>query len=225
MNCDYAEISSNDPSNVDEVFCLLITIIDDREEEQSKTVDFITCIVNIKFLSQVFLSFLSLFGIILLGAGMYSGTKPQRPHDDNWLYVIMFYIGIFSFIPGIVGFYGIKHRSKEYLGAVLVLLIPITILSFAYTTFFFIKMSDFQVVAKNILTPESAQVISVLNVIDLIIKLLSITFTYNVYKDLKFERKGITDEKLVEHKQYKPLTDDEHPLQVTNSKFRPSFKR
>ena len=37
MNCDYAEISGKDPSNVDEVFCMLISLIDDREEEKTKT--------------------------------------------------------------------------------------------------------------------------------------------------------------------------------------------
>mmetsp|Transcript_684 Transcript_684/g.797 ORF Transcript_684/g.797 Transcript_684/m.797 type:complete len:157 (+) Transcript_684:750-1220(+) len=155
---------------------------------------------------------------------MYSGTKPQRPHDDNWLYIIMFFIAIFSFLPGVVGFYGVKHKSKEYLGAVLVMLIPITILSTAYTIFFFIKISEIEAIHKNILTPESARIIGVINIIDLIIKFLCITFTYNVWKELKYLRKGVSDYGIESHQQYKPLTTSENPLKVTNSKFRPSMK-
>ncbi|CAI2371107.1 unnamed protein product [Moneuplotes crassus] len=222
MNCEYAEISGNDHSNVDEVFMMLIHMMDEKEEHKATTSSCLHKLTNIRFLSGLFLNFLSLMGIVMLGAGMYSGTKPQRPHDDNWLYVIMFFIGIFTFIPGVVGFYGVKYSSKEYLGAVITMLIPITILSMAYTTFFFIKISELEIVQNNILTEGSARVISILNVVDVLLKCISVYFTHNVYSNLKTENRGVADDHLAEHQQYKPITDIEHPLIVTKSKWRAS---
>lgn len=224
MNCDYAEICGEDSSNVDEIFMMLIHMMDVKEEEKKKSSTFLQTITSVKFLSGLFLNLLALMGIVMLSAGMFSGTKPQRPHDDNWLYVIMFFIGIFTFIPGVVGFYGVKYRSKEYMGAVLVMLIPITILSMGYTIFFFIKISEIELAVNNILTPESARVISILNVVDVVLKLISLYLIYNVYSGLKEEKKGVADADIEEHKQYKPITDVENPLKVTNSKFTASAK-
>ena len=104
----------------------------------------------------------------------------------------------------------------------MVMLIPVTVISVIYTIFFFVKISEIQVVDNNILTPESAKIISILSTIDVIIKFLSLIFTYNVYENLKIERKGISNVELAGHKQYVPLTTEEQPLKVTNKKFRPS---
>ena len=75
---------------------------------------------------QVLLSLVSFFGIIGLGAGFYSGTNLDGYIDDNWVYVVMLFLGIFSFIAGVVGFYGAKHQSIEYLNTVSHLFITIT---------------------------------------------------------------------------------------------------
>jgi GTPase SAR1 family protein len=127
MWCDYAEVTAEDPANVDEIFCLLIDIIEkSRKQAQPGFVSYmfnrlksgIIDLFDYMTFLQTFLGLLSFFGIIGLGGGFYSGTNLEGYTDDNWVYVVMLFLGIFSFIAGVVGFYGAKHRSKEYLTTV-----------------------------------------------------------------------------------------------------------
>lgn len=77
---------------------------------------------------QVFLGFVSLCGLVGIGSGFYSGTRLKGFAGDNWAYVVMLFLGIFSFVSGIVGYYGCKHESKDYLKTVLFILCPLTFL-------------------------------------------------------------------------------------------------
>lgn len=217
VNCDYAEISCHDPANVDEVFCLLIGIIEKKNEKniikdqstkeraQRTLVNCYRKLGEMTTLAKLMLSLLSLFGIILLGASFYSGTKIQRPKDNNWLYVIMLFLSIFSFISGIVGFYGVKHESKEYLKSILVILIPVTIVDIAYVIVFFIKLSDLEIISNNILSPRSTKIIAIINVIDFVIKVITIIITIQVYKNFRGEIESDSLKKNYVHTQYKAL--------------------
>lgn len=127
MWCDYAEVTAEDSANVDEVFCLLIDIIEKSKHQSKANPGFrffqyiqgkVVEIFDYMTFLQIFLALLSFFGIIGLGGGFYSGTKLDGYTDDNWVYVVMLFLGIFSFIAGVVGFYGAKHQSKEYLTTV-----------------------------------------------------------------------------------------------------------
>lgn len=121
---------------------------------------------------QIFLAFVSLFGLVGIGGGFYSGTRLEGYTDDNWVYVVMLFLGIFSFIAGIIGFYGAKHKSKEYLKTVLFLLFPVTFLYFIFMIFFFNDLSVIK--SEKILTPTAANVIAVFNVFDFIFKIVTI---------------------------------------------------
>lgn len=191
MGCDYAEINAHEPANVDEVFLLLIGIIERTQEEERlkkkqqigiSFFDKLVSVLTLEYTCQFFLSMISLFGILQLGAAFYSGTKPQVPHDDNWLYVIMLFLGIFSFIAGVVGFYGVKHKSKEYLKAILIILIPLSAIYLAYTIVFFVKMHEVEVLSKNILTPASTKAIAVINSINMVLKAFGIYTTIKVHR-------------------------------------------
>lgn len=228
VNCDYAEISCHDPANVDEVFCLLIGIIEKKQEKnnikhqsikervQKTLFNCFRKLGEMITLAKLMLSLVSLFGIIKLGAAFYSGTKMQKPdyspekvpnnfQDDNWLYVIMLFLSIFSFISGIVGFYGVKHESKEYLKTILIILIPVTIVDFAYVIVFFIKLSDLETVSNDILSPRSTKIIAALNTIDFVIQVITIIITIFVYRNFRGEIESDSLKKNYVHTQYKAL--------------------
>jgi GTPase SAR1 family protein len=219
MGWDYAEISCEDPVNVDEVFCLLVGNIEkanyEKKENQSTKVRAQNTIVSIyrkigekKVLAQILLTLVSLFGIIFLGAAFYSGAKTQRPKDDNWLYVILLFIALFSFISGIVGFYGVKHESKEYLKTIMVILIPLSIIEFVYVIVFFVKLNELRNEENNILTPNSANTIAVLNCLDLTIKVVTIFITIQVYKNFRGDVETGKEKISFVHTQYKALESE-----------------
>ena len=192
MMCDYAEISAEDPGNVDEILCMLIDIIDKssgnlKESIASRTGEALKaglgkCLDYMSF-CQIFLAFVSLFGLVGLGAGFYSGTRLEGYTDDNWVFVVILFLGIFSFVAGIVGFYGAKYRSKEYLKTVLFILFPVTFLYFIFVIFFFIGLESIK--EEEILKPVAANFIAVFNVFDLIVKIIAIILLMKAIKKLR----------------------------------------
>ena len=128
--------------------------------------------LNYMNLCQIFLALVSLGGLIGCGVGYYSGTRLDGFTDDNWVYVVILFLGIFSFVSGIVGFYGVKHRSKEYLKTVLFILFPLCCMYFIFMIAFFSSLT--QIRDEKILTPTAARVISVFNVVDFMIKATAI---------------------------------------------------
>jgi GTPase SAR1 family protein len=227
MVCDFAEIIAENPANVDETFCLLVDIIEKAGAKVRTSIvsqtgsaikrTFQQCFDFMTF-CQIFLALLSLFGIIGLGAGFYSGCNMQGYVDDNWVYIVLLFLGIFSFIIGIVGFYGAKHKSKEYLKTVLFLLFPITFLYIIFMIFFF---NDLQSIKnENLLSPTGANFIAVFNVVDIAVKIIAILLLMRAIKSLRIlEVQSTSLSKTLEaQKNYKGLVQSFRPGPPRNLK-------
>mmetsp|Transcript_5810 Transcript_5810/g.6550 ORF Transcript_5810/g.6550 Transcript_5810/m.6550 type:complete len:127 (+) Transcript_5810:19-399(+) len=117
---------------------------------------------------QLFLAFVSLGGLVGIGTGFYSGTRLDGFSDDNWVYVVLLFLGIFSFVIGIVGFYGVKHQSKDYLKTILFILFPLTFLYAIFIGAYFISIR--QIKEEGILTDTAANVIGIFSIIDFIVR-------------------------------------------------------
>lgn len=99
------------------------------------------------------------------------------------MFVVILFLGIFSFVAGIVGFYGAKYRSKEYLKTVLFILFPVTLLYCIFVIVFFQSLSTIK--EEQILTPTAADFIAIFNVFDLFMKIVSIIVLMLAIKSLR----------------------------------------
>lgn len=84
----------------------------------------------------------------------------------------MLFLGIFSFVAGIIGFYGAKYMSKEYLKTVLFLLFPVSFLNLFFMIFF---INDYQRIKdEQLLTPTATEVLTIFNISDFVFKVAAI---------------------------------------------------
>lgn len=189
MMCEYLETSLTEDvaedhelvNPTDQVFCMLIDIYEhcQKRARRTKIVNkvesvksrFLSCFNYMNF-CEIFLGIVSISGLISIATGYYSGTRLDGFSDDNWVYIVILFLGIFGFVSGIVGFYGVKYKSKEYLKTVLFILFPLWCLHSIFMVAFFISLQ--QIKDERILSPTAATFVMVFNIIDFIIKFITI---------------------------------------------------
>lgn len=182
MLCDYAEVCSKDASNVDEVFCIICDIIEQNRRTRNILKDptkvFLATLAKMiegETFVKICLGFVSLFGLIDIGAGFYSGARLAEPTGQNWVFFILLFLGLYNFIIGIIGFYGTKHRSREYLKTVLGLLIPLTIGYLVFIIILFVFTEDPEAIGiEYSLSTVAIRFISIFNIFGLIFKTCAI---------------------------------------------------
>lgn len=189
MMCEYLETSLTEviPEELeqinptDQVFCMLIDIYEYCQKNLRRTKienkmkswkqRFASCFSYMN-ICELFLGIVSISGLVSIATGFYSGTRLDGFTDDNWVYIVILFFGIFGFVSGIVGFYGVKYKSQEYLKTVLFILFPLWCLHSIYMIAFF-NMLD-QIRDEAILSPTAATFVSVYNIVDFVIKAVTI---------------------------------------------------